>query len=297
MKKIGFIGLGIMGFPMAENLMKAGYELHVFARADGKAELLEERGAARCRTPADVAAGSEAVVVMVKADKDVEEVVLGENGLAEGAQPGLVILNASTILPSTSKRFAETVAARGIHVLDCPVTGSAPQAREAQLGFMVGGDREIFERCRPVLMAMGKAAYYLGGSGSGSYAKLANNTMYAINLLSFAEAVSMVSKSGIDPELFLEIVGQGGARSAVSEAKLPKIISRDFSPAFSLAMMNKDAGLVARLAAELGVKTPVFDAAREVFGKALAKGWGDEDLSSVIKLYEELDGHVLRSHR
>ena len=146
-------------------------------------------------------------------------------------------------------------------------------------------------------MAMGKAAYYLGGSDSGSYAKLANNTMYAINLLSFAEAVSMVSKSGIDPELFLEIVGQGGARSAVSEAKLPKIISRDFSPAFSLAMMNKDAGLVARLAAELGVKTPVFDAAREVFGKALAKGWGDEDLSSVIKLYEELDGHVLRSHR
>ena len=293
MKKIGFVGLGIMGFSMAENLMKAGYELCVFARSDGKARLLEERGAARSPTPADLAARSDAVVVMVTADRDVEEIVLGENGLAEGARPGLVILNGSTILPLTSKRMAETAAARGIHMLDCPVTGSAPQAREAKLGFMVGGDKEIFERCKPLFMAMGKAAYYLGESGSGSYAKLANNTMYAINLLSFVEAVSIVGKSGIDPELFLEIVGQGGARSAVSEAKLPKIISRDFSPAFSLAMMNKDAGLVGRLAAELGVATPVFDAVREAFGKALEKGWGDEDLCSVIKLYEESSGHVI----
>lgn len=293
MKKIGFVGLGIMGLSMAENLMKAGYELRFYARSDDKGKSLEAQGAMRCPTPAAVAAGSEAVVVMVPADDEVDAVVLGENGLAQGAKPGLVILNSSTILPSTSIRIAETVARLGIVMLDCPVTGSAPQAKEAKLGFMVGGDKDVFERCRPLFAAMGKAAFYLGASGSGSYAKLANNTMYAINLLSFIEAVSFVAKSGIDPELFLEIVGQGGAKSAVSEAKLPKILARDFSPAFSLAMLNKDARLVTRQAGELGVSTPVFDAARAVYGEALARGWGDEDLSSVVKLYEAWSGHVI----
>jgi 3-hydroxyisobutyrate dehydrogenase len=159
---------------------------------------------------------------------------------------------------------------------------------------MVGGRKEAFELCKPILLAMGKAAYYLGESGTGSYAKLANNTMYAINLLSFVEAVSIASKGGIDPELFIEIVGQGGAKSAVSEAKLPKILDRDFSPAFSLAMMNKDLGLVSTLAGELGVATPVFAAVKAVLGQALEQGWGDEDLSSVVKLYEAWDNHVIR---
>ena len=177
------------------------------------------------------------------------------------------------------------------------MTGSAPQAKEAKLAFMVGGNKDAFELCKPILLSMGKAAYYLGASGTGSYAKLANNTMYAINLLSFIEALSIVSKSGIDPELFIEIVGQGGARNIVSEQKLPKILGRDFSPAFSLAMMNKDLGLVSALAGELGVVTPVFDAVKIMLGRALEKGWGDEDLSSVVKLYEELDGHVIQKHR
>ena len=231
---------------------------------------------------------------MVKADREVEDVVLGENGLVKGAKPGLVILNSSTILPSTSERLAAAVSAMGIDMLDCPVTGSAPQAKEAKLAFMVGGKSEAFELCKPVLLAMGKAAYYLGTSGKGSYAKLANNTMYAVNLLSFVEALTIVSKSGIDPELFIEIVGQGGAKSAVSEAKLPKILNRDFSPAFSLAMMNKDLGLIAQLASELGVITPVLEATKESLGKALEKGWGDEDLCSVVKFYEEAANHEIK---
>ena len=296
MKKIGFVGLGIMGFAMADNLMKAGYELFVFDQLPGKARELEQRGAVACATPVEVAARSEVVVVMVRADKEVEDVIFGENGLIMGATPGLIILNSSTILPSTSQRLAVAVAEQGIDLLDCPVTGSAPQAREAKLAFMVGGRKEAFDQCKPILLAMGKAAYYLGASGTGSYAKLANNTMYAINLLSFIEALSIVSKSGIDPELFIEIVGQGGARNIVGEQKLPKILSRDFSPAFSLAMMNKDLGLVSTLAEELGVVTPVFDAVKEMLGRALEKGWGDEDLSSVVKLYEELDGHVIQKH-
>ncbi len=294
MKKIGVVGLGIMGFSMADNLMKAGYVLCVHNRNPARAKELVERGAVACATPAEIAARSDVVVVMVKADKDVEEVVMGEHGLVKGGRPGLVILNSTTILPSTSQRLAAAVAEQGIDMLDCPVTGSAPQARDAKLAFMVGGRKESFELCKPILLAMGKAAYYLGESGTGSYAKLANNTMYAINLLSFVEAVSIASKGGIDPELFIEIVGQGGAKSAVSEAKLPKILDRDFSPAFSLAMMNKDLGLVSMLTGELGVATPVFAAVKAVLGQALERGWGDEDLSSVVKLYEAWDNHVIR---
>lgn len=297
MKKIGFVGLGIMGFSMADNLLKAGYALFVHNRNPARARELVERGAVACETPADVAAHSEAVVVMVKADRDVDEVVMGEQGLVKGARRGLIILNSTTILPSTSQRLAAAVAEQGIDMLDCPVTGSAPQARDAKLAFMVGGRKEAFELSKPIMLAMGKAAYHLGASGTGSYAKLANNTMYAINLLSFVEAVSIASKGGIDPELFIEIVGQGGAKSAVSEAKLPKVLARDFSPAFSLAMMNKDLGLVSALTGELGVATPVFDAVKAVLGQALEKGWGDEDLSSVVKLYEGWDSHVIRKHR
>jgi 3-hydroxyisobutyrate dehydrogenase-like beta-hydroxyacid dehydrogenase len=294
MKKIGVVGLGIMGYSMAENLMKAGFEVFVFDQLAGKSTGLEACGAVACASPAEVATRSEAVVVMVKADKEVEDVVLGEKGLVKGAKPGLVILNSSTILPSTCERLAAAIAFKGIDMLDCPVTGSAPQAKDAKLAFMVGGKKEAFELCKPVFLAMGKAAYYLGASGTGAYAKLANNTMYAINLLSFVEALTIVSKSGIDPELWLEIVGQGGARSVVSEHKLPKILNRDFSPAFSLAMMNKDLGLVTQLAVELGVITPVFEAVKQSLGRALEKGWGDEDLSSVVKLYEEAANHVIK---
>jgi 3-hydroxyisobutyrate dehydrogenase-like beta-hydroxyacid dehydrogenase len=293
MKKIGFVGLGIMGLPMAHNLRKAGYELFVYNRTASKAKSLEEHGAELCSCPADVAARSEAVVIMVKADQEVEETVLGAGGLIKSARTGQIFLNSSTILPSTSQRLAETVAKNGIDMLDCPVTGSAPQAIEGKLNFIVGGKKESFDRCLPLFNAMGKAAYYLGPSGSGSYAKLANNTMFALNLISFIEAISIVSKSGIDPELFIEIVGQGGARSIASEQKLPKILARDFSPAFSLGMMNKDLGLIETLASELNMSTPVVKLVKDLFGQAMDKGWGDEDVCAIVRLYEALDGHAI----
>ncbi len=293
MKKIGFIGLGIMGDSMARNLLSAGYELSVYDQLAEKSAALAGAGAVVCASPAEVAAGSQAVVVMVKADAEVDAVVTGENGLLKGAKPGLVILNSSTILPSTSQRLAALVAASGSVMLDCPVTGSAPQAKEAKLTFMVGGEKAAFEACKPILLAMGKAAYHLGASGTGSYAKLANNTMYALNLLSFVEAVTIASKSGIDPTLFIEIVGQGGARNIVAEQKLPKVLARDFSPAFSLALMSKDLGLVEKLVEELGVSAPMLQSAAKIYRQALGEGWGDEDLSSVVKLYEGLAGHVV----
>ncbi|HWR45686.1 NAD(P)-dependent oxidoreductase [Sporomusa sp.] len=290
MKKIGVVGLGIMGEPMAEHLLNAGNEVFVYNRTACKAEHLAMKGAVVCSTPAEVAQHCDAIVVMVKADAEVEAMILGANGILEGAQAGLIILNSSTILPQTSKRVAQLAAEKGIIVLDCPVTGSGIQAREAKLTFMVGGNREAFEQCLPLFNVMGKQAVYMGESGTGSYMKLANNSLMAINLLSLVESLTMAYKSGVDPEMFLEVVNGGGARSAVAESRIPKIIKRDFVPAFSTSMLYKDLGLIYELARELQVPTPVLASVREMIHTAVVKGYGDEDVCSVIKCYEELAG-------
>lgn len=290
MKKIGVIGLGIMGFAMAEQLIKAGYELYVFNRTAGKAEQLAAQGAVACSCPADVARQVEAVLIMVKADADVEEVIIGYSGLMEGAKPGLIILNGSTILPDTSKRMAQEVAKAGIEILDCPVTGSGIEAKIAKLTFLVGGKKEIYDRCLPLFEAMGKASFYMGESGTGSYMKLANNSLFVMNTLALCEALTIACKSGIDPERFLEIISIGGANSAVAGSRIPKIIKRDFSAAFTLAFMYKDVRLIDQLANDIGVATPVLAIVKEIIHTALLKGHGQDDVCGVIKWYEETAG-------
>jgi 3-hydroxyisobutyrate dehydrogenase-like beta-hydroxyacid dehydrogenase len=290
MIKIGVIGLGIMGQPMAGHLLNAGYKVFVYNRTISKAESLAEKGACICKSPAEVARHCEAVVIMLKADAEVEAAVLGADGIIEGAQPGLIIMNSSTIMPQTSKRLAQEVAAKGITMLDSPVTGSGIQAREAKLTFMVGGNKDAFERCLPLFTVMGQQAFYMGESGTGSYMKLANNSLMAVNLLSLVESLTMAYKSGVDPEMFVQVVNGGGARSAVTESRVPKIINRDFTPAFGTAMLYKDLGLIYELSKELGVPTPVLAAVREMIHTAVVKGYGDEDVCSVIKCYEELAG-------
>ncbi|WP_407941635.1 NAD(P)-dependent oxidoreductase [Metabacillus schmidteae] len=178
----------------------------------------------------------------------------------------------------------------GIEMLDAPVTGSEPQAIEGILTFMVGGKKEIYEKCEPLFYIMGKQAYYMGETGSGSYTKLANNTMGAINLLSFSEAITMAAKSGVDPELFIKVVSGGGASSGMMVNKGPKVLNRDFSPNFKTDLIYKDLGLAANVAKELELPTPVLSLVKEMFQMARAKGYGGEDMSAVIKLYEELAG-------
>jgi len=290
MKKIGFIGLGIMGSPMAGHLLNAGYEMTVYNRTLSKALQLAEKGAKIAGCPADVARDSEVVIIMVKADAEVHEVLLGEKGVVAGAPPALTIINSSTISPKTSIKLAEEMPRYGIEILDAPVTGSGVQAREAKLTFMVGGKKEVFLDCLPLFQVMGKQAFYMGQSGSGSYSKIANNVMLAINLLSVAEGLTIAAKAGIDPETFAQVVAGGGARSGMLETKTPKIVKRDFSPAFGTAMLYKDLGLAYDLAKELEVPTPVLSAAREVIKIALSKGLAEEDVCSVIKCYEEWGG-------
>jgi 3-hydroxyisobutyrate dehydrogenase-like beta-hydroxyacid dehydrogenase len=290
MKKIGVIGLGIMGGPMAQHLIKAGFEVHVYNRTAGKSKSLEELGAKSWATPAELARNCEAVLIMVKADADVREVVLGPKGVLEGAKPGLVILNGSTILPSTNIEVAAEAAKSGVEMIDCPVTGSGVEAKIAKLTFMVGGKKELFDLCQPLFNAMGKASYYLGEIGTGSKMKLANNALFVMNMMALCESLTLASKIGIDPEVFLEITSMGGARSAVAESRIPKIIKREFAAAFTLNFMYKDLGLIGQLADQSGVATPVLAIVKEMIHAGLLKGYGQDDVSGMIKWYEEVAG-------
>lgn len=290
MKKIGFIGLGIMGFFMARHLIQAGFEVCVFNRTAGKSGPLEEIGAKRCDSSAEVARYSEAVVIMVKCDADVREVILGKNGVMEGAKAGLIILNGSTIMPSTNIEVAKEVAKSGVNMLDCPVTGSGVEAKIAKINFLVGGKQELYEQCLPLFNAMGQASFYMGEIGTGSYMKLASNSMFVMNILALCESLTLACKSGIDPDLFLKIISMGGARSAVAESRIPKIIHRDFSAAFTLNLMYKDMGLIDLLATDLGVSTPVLAIVKEMIHAAVLQGHGNDDVCGMIKWYEDMAG-------
>ncbi|MCM3690956.1 NAD(P)-dependent oxidoreductase [Neobacillus niacini] len=290
MKKIGFIGLGTMGLPMAGHLLNNDYEVIAYNRTRNKADSLEKQGAIIASSPEEVAKKSEIVFTMLTADQAVEEVILGEKGIIKGAHAGLIVVDSSTISPNTSRKVADNLLKKGIEMLDAPVTGSEPQAIEGILTFMVGGKKEIYEKCEPLFYVIGKQAYYMGENGLGSYTKLANNVMGAINLLSFSEAITMAAKSGVNPELFIKVVSGGGARSGMMDNKGPKVLNRDFSPHFMTDLIYKDLELAADVAKELKLPTPVLSLVKEMFQMARAKGYGAEDMSAVIKCYEELAG-------
>lgn len=288
--RIGFIGLGTMGLPMATNLLKKGYHLTIYNRTKQKSFPLQELGAEIVNSPKDVAAACDVVFTILTADAAVEEVMFSEQGILQGAHTGLIVVDSSTVSPNTSKKIAQVLQTSNVEFLDAPVTGSEPQAIAGVLTFMVGGKHEIYERCLPLFEAMGQKAYHMGNHGAGSYTKLANNTMAAINLLSFAESLVMAVKAGIDPELFTQVVSGGGARSSMADNKAQKIIHRDFQPNFSTALMNKDLGLAINLANELQIPVPVLSTVKEMLKISISNGYGNEDVCSVIKCYEQWAG-------
>ena len=287
MRNIGFVGVGTMGTPMASNLVKAGYALVVYDRMAEKLKPLTALGAKVASSAAEVARQCDVVMTMLPADPAVKDVVLGAGGIAEGAAAGLIVIDSSTVLPATSKHIAAELAKIGVAVLDAPVTGSEPQAIDGKLTFIVGGDKDIYEKCLPLFKAMGKTTFHMGPNGAGSYTKLANNTISAITLVAFSEGVVLATKAGIDPKLFVDVISIGGARSGQIDNKAPKVLSRDFHPNFATALMYKDLGLAGEVARELNVPTPAMAIAREMLNIAIAKGYGLEDVCSVVKCYEE----------
>jgi 3-hydroxyisobutyrate dehydrogenase/2-hydroxy-3-oxopropionate reductase len=295
--KLGFLGLGIMGGPMAQNLRKAGHEVAVWSNSTEKAKkLAAAHGALFCSTPAEVAAASECVFLCVGDTAMVREVILGEKGIRAGAKSGLVVVDCSTISPSHSVEIAKTLAESQVEFLDAPCTGSKAGAEGGTLTFMVGGQQEVFEQVRPFLEAMGKSFYYCGEQGMGLRAKLTQNLILGNLLQAFNEGFVLSTKAGVNPELMLDILNNSAARSGLVSAKAPAVFRRDFSTNFSVKWLEKDMSLMVDAAAEMNVPVPLTALSQQLLRTAIAKGYGDDDICGSIRVLEDVTGIQVQSN-
>jgi 3-hydroxyisobutyrate dehydrogenase-like beta-hydroxyacid dehydrogenase len=294
-QKLGFIGLGIMGQPMALNLIKAGFEVSVFNRTRDKAAPLEKAGARVAATPAEAARDADFVMSIVSDSAASEQVITGKDGVIEGLKPGAIVLDSATISPVVSRKLACHVAGKQASFLDAPVTGSKHGAEKGELTFMIGGDREAFERAMPVLRVLGKKHIYCGAHGAGLSAKLAQNVIQSTMIEIFAEGFVLAAKSGVKPETMFEIIQSSMARAALTDFKAPFIFKGDFTPYFPLKWMHKDVTLAMEAAFAQGVPMPAAAAVKEVYGAARAQGKGDLDYAAVITFLEELAGVKVRT--
>ena len=292
---IGFIGLGIMGQPMALNLLKAGHKLTVYNRTGSKAESLKQAGAQVASTPAAAAKDADFVIVIVTDSAAVEEVVLGKDGILGTVASGAIVIDSSTISPVVSRKMACHVAGQGASWLDAAVTGSKHGAEKGELTFMVGGDRGVFERALPVLQVLGKKHIYCGQNGLGLSAKLAQNTIQATTLEVFCEGFILAAKAGVAPQTMLEIIQSSMARATLTDFKAPFIFKGDFTPYFPLKLMHKDLELAMEAGFAQNVPMPTLAAVKEVYAAAKAQGKGDLDYAAVITFLEELAGVKVRA--
>jgi 2-hydroxy-3-oxopropionate reductase len=287
---IGFIGLGIMGRPMARNLLKAGYSLVVHSRSRGPVDEIVKAGATAAASPKDVAAQCDVLVTMLPNSPDVEQVVLGPNGVIEGARRGMILADMSTISPIVSQKIGKALEAKGVAMLDAPVSGGEKGAIDGALSIMVGGDKGVFERVLPIFQAMGKTITLLGPLGFGGFTKLANQIIVAVNLTALAEALTLGKKAGLDRELLLTALAGGLAGSKCLDQKKPNYVSNTYNPGFKIDLHYKDLGLIMESARALGVPLPATAIVQELFSALRVKGRGGLDHSGVITLLEDLAG-------
>ena len=288
--RIGFIGLGIMGRPMARNLMKAGYRLVLFNRSPGPVDELEAEGAERASGPADLASRADIVITMLPDSPDVVSVVKGEGGVIETARPGSVIIDMSSIDPIVARGLAADAASRGMEMLDAPVSGGEPCARAGTLAIMVGGAVGTFERCRLILETMGRSVVRVGEAGAGQVTKLANQIIVALNIEAIGEALVFATRAGVDPEAVFQAIRSGLAGSNVLDAKAPLILERDFRPGFRIELHRKDLDNALAAAASLGVPLPATAAVRQAVEALMVDGWGEEDHAAIVRFAEGLAG-------
>lgn len=293
MKSIGFIGLGTMGEPMAANLLRKGYSVQTFNRTPGKDEQLLKLGADPADSPKDIAKKVDVIITMISNDQAIEEVYFGQNGILQGLKPDTTIIDSSTISPDLARRLAKSAAEKFCDFIDAPVTGSKPAAIDGTLLFMAGGDKKIIDAHQDILLAMGREVIHMGEQGSGATAKLAHNTIVGINAAGLIEGMAIAAKSGIDASSFLRVVQSGGAASKQAELKGQKIISRDFSVQFSLALMLKDLRLSTVLTNGLGVTTPMLETATSLFQLGQEAGHGELDLAALAHIYENWIGGAI----
>lgn len=290
-KKIGFIGLGLMGRPMTLNLIKAGHTLTVWNRTASRAADVVAAGAKLAKTPREVAESSEVLFTIVSDPPALEEVLWGHAGKDDGAlaglQAGSTYVDSSTVSPSLARRIADACSERGVKFLDAPVTGGDWGAREGNLVFMVGGDAETLKSVEPVLGVMGKRWFLLGPNGAGQTIKLAMNGLLALQVEAMAEALSIVAKAGLQQEQLIEVMQASMARSGLLDLKSPLMVKGEYKPSFPLRLMHKDLNLLLDLANQLGVPLPASAASREVYSAVRGEAKEDLDYSAVIKFWKK----------
>ena len=288
---VGLIGLGIMGMPMARNLLKAGYSVVAYNRTASKAqELAEEDGATAVGTPREVAEACSTVITMVTDSPDVEAVVLGEGGAIEGLQRDAVLIDMSTISPSVTRTIAGRLKEKGAHMLDAPVSGGSWGAIEGTLSIMVGGDKTVFDRCMPVFEAMGRNIVLTGPNGAGQTTKLVNQILVVGTMNAVAEAMVFAAKSGADLETTIEAVKGGAAGSWQLQNLGPRLIKGDFAPGFMVKLQQKDLRLILEAAREMNLPLPVTSLVHQLFASLEAAGLGDEGTQALVKAHERLAG-------
>ena len=288
MAQLGFLGLGIMGYRMAGHLVRAGHDVALWSHTAGKAQELAKLGkGTACSTPREIAERADVIFYCVGDTAMAREITLGANGLMDGVRKDAIICDCSSIAPDASRELAAAFAAKGVHCLDSPVTGSTGGADKATLTFMIGGDKAAFERAKPYMEIMGKMFFYCGGAGMGLQAKVTQNLVGASILQAFCEGIVLATKSGIAPELMIDILENSAAKSGIASYKAPFILNRDFVTNFSSKWMHKDVGFALELAKSLDLPLPTSAVTHQMLQAAIAKGWGDNDFCSVIRVLED----------
>ncbi len=288
MERIGFIGLGVMGKPMARNLMKAGYPLVAHNRSRGPVEELAKEGAHPAASPSEVANQSDVVITMLPDSPDVEQVLTGRDGVFQGARPGMLLVDMSTISPVVARRLAQAAGARGIALLDAPVSGGETGAINATLSIMAGGTAEAFERALPVFQALGKNIVRIGEAGAGQVTKAANQIVVGLTIEAISEALVLASKAGVDPAKVRQALLGGFASSRVLDVHGQRILDRNFKAGFRVKLHHKDLGIALAAGQEYQVPLPLTAAVYQMMNALLATGLGDRDHSALVTLIEEL---------
>ena len=286
--KIGFIGLGIMGKPMSKNLLKAGYSLVVSDLNQVTVGELVLAGATSAATPKEVAEQADVVITMLPNSPHVKAVVLGPNGVIEGANKDTIVIDMSSIAPLASREIATELAKKGIAMLDAPVSGGEPKAIDGTLSVMVGGDIAVFDRCYNILKAMAGSVVHTGKIGAGNVTKLANQVIVALNIAAVSEALSLATKAGVEPELVFQAIRGGLAGSTVMEAKAPMILDRNFKPGFRIDLHIKDLANALDTSHGVGASLPLTAAVMEMMQALKTDGMGECDHSALARYYEKL---------
>lgn len=292
---IGFIGLGIMGRPMAGHLLKAGYNLVVLDKNTIPVKELVDLGAKSAASPKEVAEQSDLVITMLPDSPDVEAVALEENGIFEGAKVGSIYIDMSSIDPASAVKVAKVLGQKGVRCLDAPVSGGQSGAQNAALSIMVGGEKSLFNEVMPIFQTLGKTITLCGANGAGQVVKACNQIQVALNIAGMSEALVLGAKAGVDPAIILQVLGGGYAQNRVMDVRGPKVVRGDFQPGFKSRFHFKDLNIILKAGADHGVNLPVTTTVQKLFAELLNSGGGDLDHTGLITVLEKMAMHEART--